>query len=289
MVLSWTSSREARALAASRRGSVVGTTGSAGAAAASAAAINNIAGSSLNTGLASSASPGPRCPIRAMAASRMPAVFGDNARILSTLPSLRQRPTGWSLRKSRGEGIGLRSYPAAFHDRAKSVHPEPGLSLLKRHRRDTGVDQPQRRQNPALVNPIPQQRNPNPQTGIRQQAQLRRSHVLCLRSGHVGPRVGPQMPQRGQRARRGHGFGDRPQRTARPAGADRTGRAARPATGRPGRAGRRPVGPSRATARRRRRWPIPRRRDDGRTPRWPCSPIRRRSRRQAQAPDPAPG
>src|ERR1700677_70514 len=65
-----------------------------------AAAVNSITGSSLNVELANSASPGPRCPMRATASSRAPAVLGDNARTLARLPSQASAQRGGSLRKS---------------------------------------------------------------------------------------------------------------------------------------------------------------------------------------------
>ena len=133
------------------------------------------------------------------------------------------------------------------------------------------------------MNPIPQQRDPNFQAGIRQRGQLCGVHVFCLRRGTVGPGVGSEMAQQGQRSRRDDRFGDRPERLRPPAGADRTAAVRCLAAARQGRAGRRLAGPSRAAGRRRRHWPTPRRRGDDRTPRWPCSPIRRPPRRRAQA------
>ena len=257
------------------------------AAAASAAAISSIAGLSPNTGLASSASPGPRCPIRAIAASSSAGGVGRQRADAGEVAFGGQRAQRRVVTQCRCQLGGLGGDAVAFHDHADPGHPGP--RVLDRRRGDAGVDQPQRREDPALVNPVAQQPNSHSQAGVRQQAQLRGIRRVLLgprrcrpgyrlADGALAPVIGPRRPLW------------RPTPALlRPTGADQTAVDPRPAVGRPRRRRRRLSRPSRAAGRRRRRWPTPRRRADDRTPRWPCSPIRRRRRRPVRAPGPSPG
>ncbi len=82
--------------------------------------------------------------------------------------------------------------PAAFHDHAHPGQAGSRAGMFQCRCGDAGVDHPQRGEDPALVNPIPQQPNPDFEAGVRQQSQLFGVQVFGRRGGTVGLRVAPE-------------------------------------------------------------------------------------------------
>ena len=238
------------------------------------AAASRIAGSSPIIRLASSTSPGPRCPTWLTASAKAAPIVCDRSLIPPRSPSIARRTQLRVVADQACERRCLGRNGIAFQQCAETGDSDMDATALHRRRGDAAVDQPQCGQRPTLVDSVAQQANPRLQLGIGQRIQLRRREMFGDRGGEVGLGSGLQMPQQRKGAFDHRGL--------------RRGRPEPPTLRRPAeRKQRLPIDaspsdcpdeprqrPSRAIVPRRLRSPRHRRRGGDRRPRWPCSPTR---------------
>ena len=221
MVVSWANSREPRALAANRwdqRRRVARLRGSAasGAHQQHRRVVAECRAGQL--GLPAAAVPDPRDG-GIQSAPRWPETMRECCARLPSWPAHTAAGRHATRRPARRSPPSMR--PLSM------IMPTPGTldarpGVLQRRRGDAGVDQPQRREDPALMNAVPQQPEPNFQAGSGSTASCAGVEVLRCRGGAIGPGVGPEMAQRGQRPSRGDRLGDRSERSAGQRAAHRT-------------------------------------------------------------------